>query len=291
MKTITVFTPTYNRAYCLHQLYESLLRQTSKDFEWLVIDDGSTDDTKSLVDKWRTESKVSILYHYKDNGGMHTGHNAALGLIDTELNICIDSDDYLADDAIESIVDFWASNKREGCAGILALNSYKDGKLVSSKKFPGNVKSGKYSLLKRRYGISGDVKFIYATEVIKKFEDYPVFKDEKFVPLGYKYALIDKAYDMFFFNKVVCIVDYLPDGSTLNMFRQYYNNPIGFTFSRKKSLTGLYSFIEKIIIGTHLVAESFLARVNMFENNQNKIITLLSIPSGLLLYFFILLKN
>ena len=98
MATLTVFTPTYNRAYILQRCYESLVRQTSKDFIWLIIDDGSTDNTKSLVDQWiKEKNEFEIKYVYKENGGMHTGHNKAYELIDTELKVCIDSDDFMPD--------------------------------------------------------------------------------------------------------------------------------------------------------------------------------------------------
>lgn len=120
--TITVFTPAYNRAYTLHLCYESLKRQTSKDFKWLIIDDGSTDNTKHLVDSWINENNgFEIKYIYKENGGMHTAHNKAYENIDTELNVCIDSDDYMTDDAIEKIVKFWEKNGEDKYAGIPCL--------------------------------------------------------------------------------------------------------------------------------------------------------------------------
>lgn len=291
MKTLTVFTPTYNRAYCLHQLYESLCRQTSKDFEWLVIDDGSSDNTKEIVAGWKIENKIGINYFYKENGGMHTGHNAALKIINTALNVCIDSDDYMTDDAVETIINFWNNNKTKKYAGILGLNRYKDGSLVSSKEFPNNIKSGKYSLLKSKYGIVGDVKFIYVTEILNKYGDYPTFSGEKFVPLGYKYAIIDKDYDMLFMNETVCIVDYMLDGSTLNMFKQYYKNPRGFAFSRKQNLNAIFNLKQKFLFAIHLTAESFLAKENMFKNNKHWFISICSLPFGILLYIYIIYLN
>lgn len=291
MKKITVFTPTYNRGYCLYQVYESLCRQTSQDFLWLVIDDGSTDNTKVLVESWIKENKILIQYHYKENGGMHTGHNAAYALIATELNVCIDSDDYMPDDAVKDIIIFWNENKSEKYAGILGLDSFKDGKIVSSAKFPENIKSGKYSLLKSKYKIAGDIKFVYVTDVIKKYSEYPVFEGEQFVPLGYKYSTIDLDYEMLFLNKVICIVDYMPDGSTLNIFKQYYRHPKGFAYSRRHSLKGLYTLKEKFVIAVHLVAESFLAKQNAFKNNSEKFITICAIPLGIALYGFILYLN
>lgn len=291
MKTITVFTPTYNRAYCLHQLYESLCTQSSQDFEWLVVDDGSTDNTKELVESWRKENLIPIRYKYKKNGGMHTGHNVALKLIETELNICIDSDDYLAPTAIEMIVAFWNKNKSSKVAGILALNAHEDGTLVSNKKFPDGIASGKYVELKNKYGIVRDVKFIYDTAIIKKYDDYPTFENENFTPLGYKYAIIDQEYDMLFLNEVVCIVEYMEDGSTRNIFRQYYRNPKGFAFSRKMSFIKLYTIKEQYINAVHLIAESLLAKQNPFVNNPRKLLTFLSIPLGVGLYFYILYVN
>lgn len=112
-KKITVFTPTYNRAYCLHKCYESMKRQTSKDFEWLIIDDGSSDGTDELVKGWMKEEKsFPIRYIYKKNGGMHTAYNVAYENIDTELAMNIDSDDYLTDTAIEDILNFWKKIKK-----------------------------------------------------------------------------------------------------------------------------------------------------------------------------------
>src|SRR4051794_22068297 len=107
MKLLTVFTPTFNRAYCLETCYKSLLRQTSKDFIWLIIDDGSTDRTKEIVKGWIKENKIEIRYHWQNNLGMHGAHNTAYELIETELNVCIDSDDYMPEDAVEKIISFW----------------------------------------------------------------------------------------------------------------------------------------------------------------------------------------
>ena len=105
MKCLTIFTPAYNRAYTLHKCYESLKSQTNLEFKWLIIDDGSTDNTRELVHKWMEERELEIIYHYQENQGMHGAHNAAYELIDTELNVCIDSDDYMPNDAVEKILN------------------------------------------------------------------------------------------------------------------------------------------------------------------------------------------
>ncbi len=103
MKLLTVFTPTYNRGYCLRNLYESLKRQTSNNFLWLVIDDGSNDNTKELCLEFQKENRVEMVYYYQQNGGKHVAHNKAVEICQTELFLCVDSDDILSDQAVETI--------------------------------------------------------------------------------------------------------------------------------------------------------------------------------------------
>ena len=114
MPTLTVFTPLYNRKDTLKRTYESLCRQTCKDFEWLIIDDGSTDNPYKEIEEWiRRDNGFKIRYIYKENGGMHTAHNTAYENINTELNTCIDSDDYMPDDAVEKILNCWKSKSSD----------------------------------------------------------------------------------------------------------------------------------------------------------------------------------
>ena len=121
--TLTVFTPTFNRAYTLHLCYESLKRQTCKDFIWLIIDDGSSDNTRELVNGWIRENTLPIRYYYQQNKGMHGAHNTAYKLIETELNVCIDSDDYMPDDGVEKIITFWKLYGSESVSGIIGLDA------------------------------------------------------------------------------------------------------------------------------------------------------------------------
>ena len=122
MPTLTVFTPAYNRAHTITRTYESLCRQTCKDFTWLVVDDGSTDGTRALIEQWIAAGVIDIRYIYQANQGMHGAHNTAYRNITTELNTCIDSDDYMPDDAVQQIVDFWKAHGSDRYAGIIALD-------------------------------------------------------------------------------------------------------------------------------------------------------------------------
>lgn len=292
MKTLTVFTPTYNRAYCLHQLYESLCRQTSKDFEWLVIDDGSTDNTKELIDIWKLENNIEIKYFYKENGGMHTGHNVAYSLIETELNVCIDSDDYMLDNAVEKIIKRWQTlyDKSKIC-GIIGLNQFSNGNLVGTA-LPDSLEFSTLYNLYHNLNVKGDKKLVLSTKVVKEYPPYPVFKDERFVPLGTLYLMIDQDYQFSCLNDTLCVVEYLQDGSTRNIFKQYRKNPRGFRYSRIVELTFFKNKRLKILKILHLISSTiFIGDRHFFKDNPEKIMTILLLPLGLLFHFYILIKS
>ena len=291
MKKITIFTTTYNRAYCLHKLYESLLRQTSKDFCWLIIDDGSTDSTKSLVENWITENLIEIRYAYKQNGGMHTGYNKAYELIETELNTCIDSDDYMTDSAVEKILKFWEQNKNDNFAGIVALDATEDGKVLG-EKFPEDLKNSTLEDLYNKHRVPGDKKLIYRTSIVKKYPKYPVFEEERLVPLGSLYIQIDKNFELLCMNEVVCIVEYMEDGSTRNIFKQYHRSPKGFRYSRLITIKHTKYLKVKFTNLIHYISHSiYLKDFQIFQNNKHPALTILAIPFGVILYFYVKYKN
>lgn len=287
---LTIFTPTFNRAYTLHKCYESLLRQTCKNFIWLIIDDGSTDNTKELVNSWINENKINIRYYYQENKGMHGAHNTAYKLIDTEINTCIDSDDYMTDDAVEKINDFWEKNKDDELAGFVALDAYENGEIIGTK-FPENLKSTTYFDIYNKYKVKGDKKFIYRSELTKLYP-YPIFEGEKYVSLAYKYAKLDEKYKLALMNEVVCIVEYMDDGSSKNMLRQYRKNPKGFAFIRIENLKNPKASLKlKFKECIHYVSSSFISKnKNYLKESPCKILTILVIPVGYVLYRYIM-KN
>ena len=290
MKTLTVFTPTFNRAYTLHKCYESLKRQTSKDFIWLIIDDGSSDNTKEIVSAWIDEGIVDIKYYYQNNQGMHGAHNTAYRLIETELNVCIDSDDYMTDDAVEKIIKYWQCNKSNDVAGIAALDGYSEKKILGSR-FPENVRKSTVFDIYNKYKIKGDKKFIYRTELTKEYP-YPIFEGEKYVSLGYKYAKIDEKYPLLLMNDIVCVVKYMEDGSSRNMLKQYRKNPKGFAFIRTEDMKNPNaSIVSKIKSNIHYVSSSFISKNKDFiKESPCKLLTIMSIPFGFILYKYIM-KN
>lgn len=284
---ITVFTPAYNRAHTLPRTYQSLVEQDCKDFIWLVIDDGSVDDTADLVHNWiENEKNFEIRYIYKKNGGMHTAHNTAYANIDTELNICIDSDDKLAPGAISAILRKWDSVKGFCYAGLVGLDADFDGNIIG-QKFPDNLRettlTGYYAK-----GGSGDKKLVYRTDVINQYPPYPVFEGERYFSLAYKYRLIDQDYKLAVINDVLCNVEYQPDGSTNTMFRQYVNNPKGWAYWRIVCMRYPESTKRLIVNCIHYVSSSVMAKNKHFvRESPHKALTFFMIPIGVLLSLYV----
>lgn len=269
MVTLTVFTPAYNRAHTIGRTYESLKNQSCRDFMWLIVDDGSTDNTAELVEGWqKAENGFEIRYLYKENGGMHTAHNLAYENIETELNLCIDSDDCMAEAAIGRIIAKWQELKHLGYAGLIGLDADMKGNIIG-KGFPDGMEetslAGYYAS-----GGRGDKKLVYRTDVIKKYPPYPSFPGEKYLALAYKYRLIDQDYKLAVLNEVLCNVEYQADGSSAAMWQQYIKNPRGFVLWRKLCMQYPESAKRLWIDCIHYVAESIIAGDRQYIRNSPK---------------------
>lgn len=290
-KQITIFTPAYNRAYCLHQVYESLLRQTNPDFVWMLIDDGSNDNTRELVHSWIMENKMEIIYIYQENQGMHGAHNTAYENITTPLNVCIDSDDFMSDHAVEIILKYTANLDKTIFAGIVALDADKEGEIIGTR-IPSNLVKVKLNELYLKYGVKGDKKLVLFSDSIKKVPPYPLFKGERFVPLDYKYLLMDQKFYLKPVNEVLCIVEYQTDGSSMNIFNQYRKNPKGFAFSRISRIDYGLTFEERLKNSIHLVSCNFFSCdfSDLFKT-RHTLLVLISIPLGILLNLYVRFKT
>lgn len=290
MKTITVFTPTFNRAYTLHKCYESLIQQQNQDFQWLIIDDGSNDNTKELVEGWKSDNIIPIEYMYKENGGMHSGYNLAYDTIKTELSVCIDSDDYLTDDAINKIITFWNENKTNDYSGIVGLNITKNGKVVG-KELPIQKTIKMYDFY-NRLGGTGDKTIVYRPELMRPYRS-PEFEGERLFPTAYKYFSVDLDYDLLVLNEPLGIVEYMDDGFTNNIIKQYKKNLNSFIYYRKFLMNyPNVTFKHQVNSAIHYVAECLLAkRKKWLVNSPKKILTFFNIPAGFILYLYILRKG
>ena len=286
MKSLTIITTTYNRSYCLDRLYDSLLEQSCKDFIWLIVDDGSTDDTKDKVNEWAKEQKIVIEYYYKENGGMHTARNLAYEKVHTELNTIIDSDDWMATDAVKKIISYWESNKDDKYAGMITLNKDPVGKTIGSE-LPQGIVSCSYKDFWKKYHMTGDKKLVYRSELTRQFP-YPEFNKEKFYPAATKFYMIDKKYDMLICDITTCIVNYNDNSMTRDKFAQYKTCALSFMDYRKVMIDINLGFKENAKNMIHYVMEMSIAKVKPHPQMQKKPLFYLCYLPGKLLYFYIM---
>lgn len=279
----TVFTPTYNRSHTLPRTYESLKNQDCFCFEWLIVDDGSSDGTDKLVASWMAEDNpFRIRYIYKKNGGMHTGYNTAFANITTELCVCIDSDDCLAAGAAGKIVRAWEQMRPRGYAGFMGLDADLDGNLIGTA-FPEDMTETTHGDFYAKGG-RGDKKLVFRTDVVKQYPPYPEFEGENYVGLSCLFAMIDQDYKFGVLNEVLCNVEYQADGSTHTMYRQYMKNPRGFAYFRKVMMTYPPSRKRLVMDAIHYVSSSILAgNPHFLRESPRKLLTFLCIPAGYLL--------
>jgi len=283
MKHITIFTPTYNRVKTLERLYKSLINQTSQDFIWLIIDDGSTDNTKEVVSNWINEQKITIEYYKQSNKGKSAAHNVGVYLTKTELFTCVDSDDYLIDTAVEEIISLWKKCKKMDIIGILTFKRKIDKEITSIK----NKEICSSTLLDayRKHGLRGDTMLIFKTDIIKKYS-FPYFDNEKFVPEAYLYDLIDQEGKYIIYKRYLYICEYLSDGYSNNMSTVIKNNPNGYIAFIEQRLKIDKNLKYKILDTIRYVAICiYVKKTKFIRNSVYPFITFISLPFGYLLYF------
>lgn len=223
---ISIITPTYNRAYILPQCYQSLTHQTCMDFEWIVVDDGSTDQTEQLIRGYINEKKIQITYIKQKNGGKHRAHNKGVLAAKGELCICVDSDDLLTEDAIETAKEYWENHSRQSTIGILAKRGTIVDRTPICSSWSADLAECTMFALINKYGFQGDTALFFRTELLKKnlFREFP---DENFLSEANLYYDLDHYGKMLLMNRVVYLCEYLPDGLTAKFHRLLRNNPLG----------------------------------------------------------------
>lgn len=223
---ITIMTPTYNRAYVLPRLYDSLCQQTRQDFEWLVIDDGSTDGTAELIFDYRVKSDFSINYFYKENGGKHRAINEGVVHATGDWIIIVDSDDLLTGDAVAKLYDVMNHIGSE-FVGMCFRRTTLSGHIIGISDTAWS-KSMVMQPIMAGHILKGDLAYVFRTNVMRECP-FPEFPGEKFVPELYiwnKIADIGKI--VFYVDQVIYLCEYLPDGYTSNFKKNLRSNPCGF---------------------------------------------------------------
>ena len=289
MKKITVFTPTFNRINLLENVYKSLLNQTSKDFIWLIIDDGSTDNTENVVKRWIEEKKISIKYYKKENGGKHSAYNYALNKIDTEYFImALDSDDTFVKEAIEYF-EKCIEELPKDYVGVVCLRSDNScNRDKTCKKYDTSVLNGKSlrdSLINNLF--NAECTFLFKTEYLVNFL-FPIYKNEKFFTEAYLYYQMNGK--MLWKDKITTIGEYLDDGLTKNKYKLFLNNPRSWKEFNYIRFTSNKNLILKIKYLVYYISFSIISKLTPFTESfkVNSAVVILY-PLGLL--GSILLKN
>jgi len=285
MKRLTIFTPTYNRAYILPQLYDSLCEQTCQDFEWLIVDDGSTDHTKELVEGWINENKISIRYVCQENGGKMRAYNKAVTLSETELFVCIDSDDILASKTVvaDSLL-FWDlhcdENSKKPIAGMISFRISPKGKGFVYVKEGFEVKSSE-----EIFGMyTGEHTDFVKTDILRHFP-YPVFEGEKFTTDAYIFRQMDEKYNFLLHPYYSQICQYHDDGYTKKYRRILFDNPKGY-----RELHSLLIRLRRPGYWRNIICyisiSLFIHDHSLFSKADNLPLTILLYPLGCLKHLY-----
>lgn len=287
---VTIFTPLYNRKELLIRLYKSLLHQEDKRFEWLIVDDGSTDQADELINSWINDGKISIRYIYQRNHGKYAAHNKGAENAKGELFFCVDSDDFLPKSSVGDILDLWEKSNLRNKAGILGLKStlYKG---ILGDELPSNLSSCTCYDLAKKYQCKGEYSLIYRTEVLKKYK-FPEFSDVKFITECVLYDQIDKEYSMLLLNKVLTICEYQLGGYTDNIISLMFKYPIGYQIYYKQRIDMALTFKERAGYVIRYHAFYHMAQKSGYEySGKHKLSVIFLWPFGWLAYLYYCIKK
>lgn len=222
---ITIFTSTFNRKGLIRQVYESLRMQTCKDFEWLVVDDGSTDGTALLFEDWCKEKEFPVRYIHQANGGKHRAINRGVTEAKGELFFIVDSDDRLIPDAVEQIAQY-----SDRCTGDIAGLCFRkinlsNGKVLGAPFPKKEIKANMWEIT-YKYHVLGDKAEVFRTDVLRQYP-FPEIDGERFVPEAVVWGRIADRYDLWWIDKGIYLCEYLEDGLSRNFKRNLRANPRG----------------------------------------------------------------
>lgn len=226
---ITIFTPTYNRAHLLERLYKNLCEQEYQNFEWLIIDDGSTDNTREIIENYKREGKLNIQYFYKENGGKHTAINFGLEKAQSDIFFLLDSDDFLEKSATKVVAEKWdVIRNTPSLCGIVGLSKFLN-KEVRTDAFPEDDWVVSFTDIYFKYKILGDKPVAFKTSVMKEFP-FPDKKGIHFVFEAVSWHEMSKKYNVLAVNDLLQYKEYTEDGITRNTYKKDYVKGLAFSF-------------------------------------------------------------
>ena len=289
---LTILTPTYNRGKLLKQCYKSLKEQKNLNFEWLIIDDGSNDNTKEIVQGFIDENILDIKYFYKFNGGKHTALNYGINKAKGEMTIILDSDDFLTNDATQTIYEVWQANKmnKELC-GIAFHRGYKNGNIIGDK-FPKDFFISDYIDCRMNLEVKGDKSEIYITEILKQYP-FPEFKNEKFIGEHIVWVRMARKYKTLHVNKIIYITEYLEGGLTKSGRSMRIKCPLGGMESSKECVDNRFKMKMRLKNMMLYICYGFFAKKSIYSiirESGNSYLAMTALIPSYILYIYWKLK-
>lgn len=260
---ITVFTPTYNREQLLVRLYLSLCKQKYKNFEWIIVDDGSIDQTENIINEFIFENKIQKIRYFKQqNSGKHVAFNMAIEKARGELFICVDSDDYLIEDALAIIYQYYNKYREtNNICGLVFQKGYSIEQRIN-KKYKDFEFIENYNNYIINNEFKGDKCEVFITNILKKYR-FPIFANEKFLSEGFLYSKIGREYEYVFIDKIIYLCEYQETGLTKSGRRLRINNPLGGMEHAKE-------YLDKNIYITKIVLKNYLLYYTYFRFYKDK---------------------
>lgn len=285
---VTVLTPTYNRARLLKKLYQSLVKQEEKKFDWAIVDDGSNDNTEQVVKEFQEQDIIPIAYYKKENGGKHTALNYGISRISSDLVYVVDSDDVLTVDAVKTILQYHEKYKdNRSLCGYSFLRRFPDGKINGKLFFP-DERIGTYIDVRiNGNDMIADKAEVFRVSCMKEYP-FPEIPGERFLGEDIVWIRMAKKYQMVHINKVIYVGSYLDEGLTNNRRVNNIKSPCGCAIRAKEFMQSEVNKKFRIKGAIQYCVYSMFAQkkvVDIIRYSNKKLLTLFSLPGGALLYF------
>lgn len=285
---LTILTPTYNRIDTLPTLYNSLLQQTDKGFTWVVVDDGSADDTASLIAQYREIGDIDIVYINKKNGGKHTALNVALEQVTSRLTFIVDSDDYLTPDAVEQIhLTYEQYKDKKDICGFSFLRQTPDGQAMIARRLRERAWISTYVNVRVNAGLIGDMAEVWYTDQLKA-NPFPEFAGERFLGEDVVWIKLSGDFRMVFIDKVIYISQYLDNGLTKNRRRNNIKSPKGCVLRAEVFLNANVNFRHKLKAAMQYTIYSRFAGNSFGElisKSKHRFWVVVTFPAAMVLYW------
>jgi glycosyltransferase involved in cell wall biosynthesis len=270
----------------LPRVYESLLRQTNKNFEWVIVDDGSSDGTAAFINQCILENKIDITYYLQVNQGKHYAINKGLSFAKGILFFIVDSDDFLPADALELVINHYEKVKEDtSIAAVAGRRMYDSGEIVGNSNFDEIVSNS--IDIRYKYNVTGDLVEVFRTDVLRQFQ-FPEIENEKFCAESLVWNKIAEKYNIFFFNKGIYTTEYLPGGLTSNIVKIRMKSPLGAMLCYAELEGYSIPFTQKIKANINFWRFSFNSNMKFLKKSKKVscINSIIGYPVGFFMYLF-----